>query len=115
MKRVLFRSIFLLSMVSGSLWAQCSAPIPPPLPDGASANKEDFIEGYQQAKNYLKSGESYLNCLQDEEAAEIEAGTSSEASRTQRLALYNAEVDQMQATGDALNAEVRAFKARGVK
>ncbi len=115
MKRVLFGSIFLLILTSGSLWAQCSAPIPPPLPDGASADKEDFIEGYQQTKHYLKNAESYLNCLQDEEAAEIEAGTSSEESRARRLALYNAEVDEMQATGDALNAEVRAFKARGIQ
>ena len=102
----------IFTLASGALAAECVTPEAPAVPDGASSDKDTFIAGYQKTKSYLAEGEAYLKCLENEEKAEMEAGTSTEDTQAARLSLYNATVDEMQATGETLNTEVREFKAR---
>jgi hypothetical protein len=103
----------IFALVSGALAAECVTPEAPAVPDGATSDKETFIAGYQKAKGYLADGEAYLKCLETEEKTEMDAGTSTDETQAARLTAYNASVDQMQAVGEALNTEVREFKARG--
>lgn len=102
----------LIALGSGALTAECVSPEAPAVPDGATSDKETFIAGYQKAKGFLADGEAYLECLETEEKADMDAGSSTEETQAARLTLYNATVDQMQTVGESLNAEVREFKAR---
>lgn len=102
----------IIALGSTTLWADCTTPSAPDLLDGATAEEDAFIAGYKQAKAYLAEAEAFLECLQKEEAAEVAEGIATDETKAARLELYNATVDEMQAVGDNLNAEVREFKAR---
>jgi hypothetical protein len=104
-----------IALSAGSAWAECSLDPAPAVPNGSTADKETFFAGYEQTKAYLKDADAYLTCLTEEETAEVQAGTATEETSAARVATYNTTVDQMQATGDSLNVQVRAFKARGIE
>lgn len=105
-------TVALITLGSNPLWAACSKPEAPAIPDGAKAEKSEFLAGYQQVKEYLNEADGYLKCLEGEEKAELKADKSTEETRAARLNLYNETVDEMQKTGADLNAEVGKFKAR---
>lgn len=108
MKRVLIIVIASLGLTVGA-FAECSREAAPVLPDGAKASMDDMVAGQQAVKAYLASGNEFLSCLEQEQTAAGEE--ESEEAKAERLARYNAVVDEMQAVGDQFNAAVKAFKA----
>lgn len=99
----------LLGATSAAL--ACDQPQPPALPDGASADRDAMISAHGEVKNFVNAGNAYLECLQQEEAAEVADESITEESRKARLAKYNTTVEAMQKIGADFNTELKKFNA----
>ena len=105
-----------LSLLLGSpaLFA-CDYPSRVTVPDGATASKEQMIDGQRDVKAYVAAMETYLQCLLDEEKqarSQLE-NLSAEDEQLREDMLnkkYNAAVDEMETVAAQFNAEVRAYK-----
>lgn len=100
----------LLGAASAAL--ACDQPQPPALPDGASADRDAMVSAHGEVKSFVNSGNAYLECLQQEEAAEVANESITEDSRKVRLAKYNATVEAMQKIGADFNVELKKFNAK---
>ncbi len=104
-------------LLSSPLAFACDYPHRADVPDGATATKEEMVEGQRGVKSYMSAMEEYLSCI---EAAEQEtvAGNEEldEAARQQRIEMYNkkynAAVDEMNLVAEEFNMQVRAYKER---
>ncbi|MDJ0877421.1 MAG: hypothetical protein QNI86_02360 [Halieaceae bacterium] len=101
--------LFLLA--TNLAFAECDRPIPPQLPDGASADLETMVEGQKAVKAYVAATEAYLDCLNEEGAAAADEETPEE--QLARIELHNKAVDDMEALAAAFNEEIREYKAKG--
>jgi uncharacterized protein (DUF1697 family) len=108
MKRGLIVVAASLGFAAGAFAEECSREAAPAVPDGANASMEEMVAGQQAVKAYLASGNAFLSCLEQAQTAAREE--ESEEQRAERLARYNAAVDEMQAVGDKFNAAIKAFK-----
>ena len=98
-------------------WA-CDYPQRVGVPDGATATKEQMIDGQRSIKDYLTAMEAYLACI---EAAEQETvanlNETDEAAKQQRIGMfnkkYNAAVEEMNLVAEEFNVQVRTYKSRG--
>jgi len=87
------------------------------MPDGNSATRDEMIDGKKAVQSYITNMESYLSCIEAEEAqAVIAMGDVGEDEKKQRAETfnkkYNAAVEEMNLVAEQFNVEVRAFKAR---
>ena len=78
----------------------CDYPQRVDMPNGATASKDEMIAGQKGVKTYMSSMESYLACIEAEEAqAVIELGDIDEETSRQRAEMfnkkYNAAVEEM--------------------
>lgn len=112
MKLTTTHAALLSLLLAGNAMAECVKPEVPEIADGATAEKDAFFDSYGEAKAYLGEADAFLKCLIEEDKAAKEAGQSKEQSDA-RLDIYNKVVEEMQAVGEKLNAEVKEFKARG--
>jgi hypothetical protein len=104
---------------TASAYADCTYPSPPSkIPDGASATLEDMLAGQKAVKEYQKSMDDYVVCIDKEVEDKIaKAGDSLKAQQKadmQKMEAqkHNAAVDQEQAIADRFNEQVKVFKAR---
>lgn len=105
--------------------AECVYPeAPASLPDGNTATEEQMVEGMQQVKQYDAEIAAYLNCLELETNARLEAFGSDpspeqeqqiEKVRAMQVERHNAAVGQLESVAQRFNDQVRAFKARSKK
>ena len=110
MKIAVLASAALLAASVG--WADCERPQPPAIPDGSEAEREAMIEAHGNVQAYIEAGNSYLDCMKQEEAAEIASETATAESSKARMDDYNSVVDDMQQVGDGFNAALKQFNAR---
>ncbi len=108
-------SAALVSMASGAL--ACDYPKRAAVPDGATASKEQMIAGQKGVKDYMALMESYLSCIEAEEAAAVlELGNLDEKAKRQRADMfnkkYNAAVEEMNLVAEEFNLQVRAYRQR---
>lgn len=104
-------------LVTAPVVFACDYPHRVGAPDGATATKEDMINGQRDIKAYLASMDEYLSCI---EAAEQETiagtGESGEDAKQQRIDMfnkkYNAAVEEMNLVAEEFNVQVRAYKER---
>ena len=87
------------------------------LPDGNSATRDEMLAGSKAVKSYLAEMDTYLACIQAEEAqAVIALGDLDEKTKRQRESAYdkkhNAAVEDMNRVAEEFNIQVRAFKAK---
>ena len=87
------------------------------IPNGESASRDDMIEGKKAVQSYLANMESYLSCIEAEEAqAVIAMGDVDEEAKKQRSETfnkkYNAAVEEMNLVAEEFNIQLRAFNAR---
>lgn len=109
------RGLFLagaLLTTTGLGWADCQRPEQPAIPDGKVAERAAMLEAHGEVQSYIQSGNEYLDCLKDEEAAERAGKTATEESVKARTEEYNAMVDEMQSVGDGFNTALKQFNAR---
>lgn len=109
-------SIALILAAQGSL--ACDYPQRVDVPDGATASKDEMIAGQRGVKSYISAMETYLSCIEAEEAsALLEMGEEAdEDTKLQREEMfnkkYNAAVEEMNLVAEEFNVQVRAYKSR---
>lgn len=120
--------ILLLALPALALGADCTRPeAPTDLPDGKSASKEAMIEGQKTVQAYVKEGDAYVACM-DEEAKQIAAEVKAlednenvdeqvfqerEAKLNEIVDDRNEVVNEMKSIADSFNAEIDEFQSRG--
>ena len=87
------------------------------MPDGNSASRDDMVAGKKAVQSYISEMESYLACIEAEEAqAMIAMGDADEAAKAQRSETfnkkYNAAVEDMNLVAEEFNIQLRAYNAR---
>lgn len=95
----------------------CDYPKRVDVPDGATATKDEMIAGQRGVKSYISDMETYLACIEAEEAqAMLALGDEvDEEAKLQREEMfnkkYNAAVEEMNLVAEEFNVQVRAYKA----
>ena len=86
------------------------------IPDGNSATRDEMVAGKKAVQSYIANMESYLSCIEAEEAqAVIAMGDVGEEAKKQRNETfnkkYNAAVEEMNLVAEEFNIQLRAFNA----
>ncbi len=96
-------------------WAACDYPSKVDVPNGTQASKEQMMAGQKAIKSYMDEMNTYLDCIDDENAAAKSEGEAAEIT-AQREALllkrHNAAIAEMEAVAANFNTQVRAYKAK---
>jgi len=110
MKTVLQILLVPLVLLAGSLlYAECPYPADVSVPEGDTATEDEMVAGQKIVKQYMAGMESYLDCIDEEEAELGEDETDEQqAMHVQR---YNAAVDAMENVAARFNSQVKAYKA----
>ena len=103
-------SVLLLAAQIG--WADCERPEMPAIPDGSQAERAEMLEAHSSVQSYIERGNAYLECLKQEEAAEVADEKATEESIKTRMESYNGTVDEMQQVGERFNAALKQFNSR---
>ena len=96
----------------------CDYPAKPDtLPDGATATKEEMLEGVKAINAYQEAMTTYLACIEADEvvaAQALEDGDEEGKARRKEMfnQKYNAAVDEQTMVVEEFNAQIRAYKAR---
>lgn len=90
------------------------------IPDGNSATRDEMIDAKKAVQSYIANMESYLSCIEAEEAqAVIAMGDVEEDEKKQRSETfnkkYNAAVEEMNIVAEEFNIQLRAYNARKKK
>lgn len=107
-----------LALTSTAAVAQeCTAPVVPDLPNGATSAMEDMLEGQKSVKAFQTSNLEYMSCLDPQIAAAVEAAKADSATDEQKAAAkaleeaYNAAVSMEEEVAGQFNTEIREYKA----
>ena len=109
-------------LVMSAVNAECTYPrAPTGLPDGATATQDEMVTGMTTIKEYNKAVTAYLNCLESEMTARIEAaGADAPPEQIEQIKAihtkrHNAAVEELEANADRFNEQVKVYKARDNK
>lgn len=100
-------------LASGPAFAvaeNCTRPVPPLVPDGATASEDDLKVAKEAVLQFIKDSEAYGKCLEAEERRLGDKITKEQ--QKQLVELYNANVDEQQTVGAQFNTSLKAFKER---
>lgn len=86
------------------------------MPDGKTATRDEMIAGKKAVQSYIANMESYLSCIEAEEAqAVIAMGDVDDDAKKQRSETfnkkYNAAVEEMNIVAEEFNIQLRAYNA----
>lgn len=124
MSRIVSSSIVaaLLLAAGTATAAECVYPKPPAnTPDGATATQDQMVEGMKQVKEYNGQVTTYLDCLEAEKNARIQAaGADAPADQVEQIKAihnkrHNAAVEELEANAARFNEQVKTYKAREKK
>jgi hypothetical protein len=93
----------------GAAASACEAPSPVPLPDGATATREQMLAAQAQVRAYQTAMNEFLACIDSELDAEGEQAP--DEFKSLMVSRHNAAVAEMEGVADAFNAQLRAFRA----
>ena len=100
--KALALSGLIISWVSVPALADCVAPQPPAhLPSGATATREEMVEGMQAIRDYETAVKAFSECA--EHAHDLTEMQSADRA-----------VDKLRAIADKFNSELYAFKKRNL-
>jgi hypothetical protein len=112
----------LAMLMAGAATAECVYPKEPGnTPDGATATQEQMVEGMKLVKEYNGQVTAYLDCLQKEMDARVEAaGPDAPAEQIEQIKAihtkrHNAAVEALEQHAARFNEQVKTFKARDKK
>jgi polyisoprenoid-binding protein YceI len=100
----------LAAFLAPAAQAACEYPADVKIPEGKSASQEEITAASAAVKKYLADMETYTGCL-DAEVAALPAEQQTPEVKAMHVKRYNAAVDAMEATANAFNEQLRAFKA----
>lgn len=108
-------SLAVMMLLLSPLALACDYPERPKSPNGASASKEQMLDGQRAIKDYMSAMEAYLACIDQEEQDAVAAleDPSDDELKSREAAItkkYNAAVQEMELTAAKFNDEVRAYK-----
>jgi hypothetical protein len=120
MKIQLMSGFVLAALMGMSLAnAECIYPkAPSGMPDGATATEQEMLDGMKAVKAYNGEVTAYLNCLDMEMQARIDAaGAEAPADQIAQIKAiqakrHNAAVEELEAHAARFNEQVKAFKSR---
>ncbi len=119
--KLLTNSVLALSLSAmASFSAACDRPAKPAVPNGGEATMEDMIAGQTAVKEYLASGNTFIECLEAEEkatAADVDkedenAVAEAEAANAERIKTHNEVVDEMTAVAAEWKESMTAYKEK---
>ncbi|MEM1141767.1 MAG: hypothetical protein AAGI88_04210 [Pseudomonadota bacterium] len=99
---------------------ECISPPKPQLPDGASATRQDMLDGQAAVKRFQKKNMQYMHCVQVhidrtrmQAAQSLDAATRAMALTTHSSAndAFNAAVSAEEEVAGDFNIELREFNA----
>lgn len=106
-------------LAAGAANAECVYPkTPAGTPDGATATQEEMVSGMTGVKEYNAQVTAYLDCLEKEMSARIEAaGADAPADQIEQIKAihnkrHNAAVEELEAHAARFNEQVKAYKER---
>lgn len=106
-------------LLGGAASADCVYPkAPTKTPDGLTATQDEMVSGMQAVKDYNARVTEYLECLDKEMNARIEAaGPNASPEQVAQIKAihnkrHNAAVEALEAHAAQFNEQVKAFKAR---
>ena len=116
MNKLTLTSIAVALLLASSIAFACDYPPRADIPNGATATKEDMLNGQKSVKAYMSAMDEYLACLEAEEKETVagmpeisdEERANREAALTKK---HNAAVDDMELVAARFNEAVRAYKA----
>jgi hypothetical protein len=120
MKIQLMSGFVLAALLSVSLAnAECVYPkVPSGMPDGSKATEQEMLDGMKAVKAYNTEVTAYLNCLDMEMQARLDAaGAEAPADQIAQIKAiqtkrHNAAVEELEAHAARFNEQVKAYKAR---
>jgi len=123
MKIQLMSGLLLAGLLSvGMANAECVYPkAPSSMPDGKTATEQEMIDGMKAVKEYNNQVTGYLNCLDLEMQARIDAaGADAPADQIAQIKAiqtkrHNAAVEELEAHAARFNEQVKAYKTREKK
>ena len=117
MKKLIKTTAVLIVLAAPALSFACDYPERPSLPDGNTAPKEDMIAAQSAVKTFLASVDEYLQCIEQEEKAAVEALESPDEETLKRrddllTKRFDAANEEKFLFGEQWNQQVRAYNAR---
>jgi len=117
MNRIKQSWISAVLLLAAPLTFACDYPHRADVPDGATATKEEMIDGQRGIKTYMAAMDVYLSCIETAEQETIAStDASDEEAKQQRIEMfnkkYNAAVEEMNLVAEEFNVQVRAYKQR---
>ncbi len=97
-----------LLFTSSQVYADCSQPETPSIPNGLEADLDTMVQGQQAVKAYISESEIYLDCLNA--AADAAAETDTDEQRVARNEEHDAWVDAMENVANSFNQELRNYR-----
>lgn len=104
-------------LLAAPLVNACDYPSrPADMPDGATASKEEMLEGVKKINAYQESMATYLECIEADQVVALQAIDDSDKdavaqSKEMFNKKYNAAVDEQTLSVEEFNAQIRAYKA----
>ncbi len=111
----------LAALAAGNAYAACTYPTPPDsLPDGATATREQMLEGKKKVTEFDKAIGAYTACLKLETEAALAKSpdlTEEQKKEIQKMAdqKHNAAVEADEQIAVRFNEQLRAFNAKNKK
>ncbi len=113
MTRILFSAAL---MFVAPLALACDYPAPPgDMPDGASSEKQEMLEGVKKISAYQEKMTEYLACIEADEVVALQALADDDAKKQREDMFekkYNAAVEEQTRVVEQFNIEIRAFRDR---
>ncbi len=112
-------ALFFLSAAASTECVYTRAPTK--TPDGSTATQEEMVAGMQAVKEYNASVSTYLECLEKEMNARVEAaGPNASPDQIAQIKAihnkrHNAAVEELEAHAAQFNEQVKLFKGRDDK
>lgn len=92
-------------------FSTCAIPAAPAIPDGNAVGEEELVAAIGGFKAYQADNQKARECLDGVKASAGAEGLTEEQT-TAHTDAYNSTVDAEQRAGEALNAAIRAYKAK---
>jgi hypothetical protein len=117
MNRIISTVTASLLFLSAQFAFACDYPARPPIPDGASASKDELLAAKASVQKYMEDVDAYLMCIEEAERAaisELDNPTEEELQRRDDMLTkrFDAANDEKALVGEQFNQQIRAFNAR---
>jgi hypothetical protein len=89
--------------------AACEPPAPVPMPDGATATRDQMLAAQAQVRAYQAAMNEFVACLDSE--AEGQGDQAPSEFKSLMVERHNAAVAEMEGVAAAFNDQLRAFRA----